>query len=330
MSFAFALTLAVHAAVDLAGQRLYYQVERPISVDVTAGESRELVLLASDNTEVARGAVPAGAAEVDVAQVIPGIHEHRTLHYLQLLVDGQPTGSALVFQPLVEAYRPVMRMTDRGPAVERWLEAPEEEAPLTGFRVYPEKHVVLHTTHGDITLVLRPDEAPNTAWNFLHLVEGGFYTHIPFHRVVVRDRQGNPFVIQAGDPSGTGSGGPGYSIDLEPTKLPHDLGVISMAREGHDVNTAGSQFFICLSREGTARLDVQYCSFGQTIDGIDVVQKIAAVPVGEADRPLDMPYITTAEAVPAPPRTPGRSPAWMQPVEAATPTAETQPDEVHR
>ncbi|MBL1218073.1 MAG: peptidylprolyl isomerase [Planctomycetes bacterium] len=190
---------------------------------------------------------------------------------------------------------------------------------MSGFRVYTEQNPVLHTTLGDIELMLRPDEAPNTAWNFRHLVEAGFYTNVSFHRIVARTGNGHPFVIQGGDPSATGSGGCAYNIDLEDTTLPHDLGVISMAREGQDVNTASSQFFICLSREGTQALDGQYASFGQTIDGIDVVQALGDVPVGPGDRPIDMPYVTTAELIDAAPRVPGTRPTWMpEPVEQPT------------
>ncbi len=312
---AFAAAILVSAA-PLAPQRLYYQVNRPMPLTVAAGEGRELVLLAPDNREVARAAVPNGATEVDAAALIPSLYSFTTVHYLQLIDDGAPTGPALVLEPLVRVRQPVLRLTERGPQVENWISPSERDKNMSGFRVSMEREVVLHTTMGDIRLVMRPDHAPNTVWNFLHLVEGGFYTHIPFHRVVGTSSGGPGFVIQAGDPTGTGSGGPGYRIDLEPSTLPHDLGVISMAREGNDVHTAGSQFFLCLSREATARLDVQYTTFGQTIEGIDVVKKIGAVRVGAQDRPIDMPYITTAELIPAPPRTPGQAPKWISPAPA--------------
>ncbi len=105
------------------------------------------------------------------------------------------------------------------------------------------------TNLGEIVIGLRPDEAPNTAWNFRELVDGGFYDGTIFHRVVPQSRDGDPFVIQGGDPSQSGEGGPGYWLPLEPSGLAHDFGVISMAR-ADDPDSAGSQFFICLSARG--------------------------------------------------------------------------------
>lgn len=316
MLHAIAAALLV-SSNPLAPQRLYYGVNQPMPLSVTAGEGRELVLLTPDNEEVVRAAVPDGATEIDAAALMANLYSHTSVHYLQLVDDGAAEGAALVLQPLIRVRNPVLRYTERGPFVETWIAPSEQEKNMSGFRVYIERDAVLHTTLGDIRLVMRPEHAPNTVWNFLHLVEGGFYTRIPFHRVVGTSSGGPGFVIQAGDPTGSGSGGPGYRIDLEPSTLPHDLGVISMAREGSDIHTAGSQFFLCLSREATARLDVQYTTFGQTIEGIEVVKKIGALRVGAQDRPIDMPWIETAELVPAAPRTPGEAPKWIVPAPTA-------------
>jgi peptidyl-prolyl cis-trans isomerase B (cyclophilin B) len=308
---------------EMMPTRLYYQVNRPMPLTIPAeAPNRELVVLTHMNAEIARAAVPADAEdaqpstdtfEVDAAELLPQVWDLRKVHYLQLLVDGEPAGPALVLQPLVTPPAPRLRamQTPNGPVpvVQEWVPVPEEHLAMAGLRVYPEEYAVMHTTMGDITVAMRPDEAPNTCFNFLHLVEGGFYTDIPFHRVVAVDGLGKPFVIQAGDPTGSGEGGPGFKIDLEATQLPHDLGVISMARESFDIHTAGSQFFICLSREGTSRLDVQYGSFGQTIGGISVVKQIAALETDPASqRPKDMPFIKTSELIPAQPRTPGEAP----------------------
>lgn len=302
---------ALLATTPLTPQRLYYQVGRAMPIGIDAGEGRELVLLKPDNTEIARAKVPDGATEIDVNVLLPSIYENTEVCYLQLLAAGEPTGAALVLQPMIERPNAVLRLSERGPYVENWSWPRPNELAMSGFRVAPERFVVLHTTLGDVTLALRPDCAPNTAWNFIHLVAGGFYTQIPFHRVIGASPRGPGFVIQAGDPTGSGMGGPGYSIDLEPTTLPHDLGVISMAREGGNIDTGGSQFFICLSREMTERLDGQYTAFGQTVEGIDVVKELGAVKTGMNDRPLNMPYIETAELIPATPRTPGVAPGWM-------------------
>ncbi len=311
----------------LTPQRLYYQVDRAMTVAVAAGESREIVLLKPDNTEIARAKVADGSSEIDVAVLIPTLYSNTDVCYLQLLEGGTPTGPALLLEPLVERPKPVQRLGDRGPQVENWIKPSPSELFMAGFRVSIERFVVLHTTLGDITLALRPDAAPNTAWNFTSLVDGGFYTHIPFHRIIGNTPTGKGFVVQAGDPTGTGSGGPGYSIDLEPTTLPHDVGVISMAREGNNIDTGGSQFFLCLSREMTSRLDGQYTAFGQTIEGLDVLAKLGAVKTGMNDRPIEMPYIETAELVSASPRTPGAPPTWM--AKTAEPKAEPAPAPVN-
>jgi peptidyl-prolyl cis-trans isomerase B (cyclophilin B) len=182
---------------------------------------------------------------------------------------------------------------------------PEAEA-FSGLRMYPERDVVLETSHGRIVVAMRPDEAPNTAWNFVHLAGEGFYDGVVFHRVVPLDREGRPFVIQGGDPTATGDGGPGYWLPMEPGGLHHEFGVISMAR-ADDPDSAGSQFFFCLSREGTERLDGQYCAFGYAIEGGEVIRSIASLRLADAQkgRPENPAVITEAYLIPAPPRRPG-------------------------
>jgi peptidyl-prolyl cis-trans isomerase B (cyclophilin B) len=205
---------------------------------------------------------------------------------------------------------------------------PEPEPELcSGLRIYAEQDVIIETSEGDIHIALAPDEAPNTAWNFLELARGGFYRDVIFHRIVPLERNGWPFVIQAGDPTGGGSGGPGYWLPIEPSQLPHDFGVISMAR-ADDPDSAGSQFFICLSREGTARLDGQYCGFGYAVAGADVIQKIASVELADlaAGRPANPPVIRDARIVPAMPRTPGvgRGDQRVQPAATEAPSNPTR------
>jgi peptidyl-prolyl cis-trans isomerase B (cyclophilin B) len=206
----------------------------------------------------------------------------------------------------------------------------EPQRVFSGFRVYAERDVALRTSLGDIVLAMRPDEAPNTAWNFRHLVAGRFYDGVVFHRVVPMTRDGRPFVIQAGDPTGGGDGGPGYPLPMEPSGLRHDFGVISMARADHP-DSAGSQFFICLSRAGTARLDGQYCAFGYAVEGADTIRAVAAVELADvaAGRPVDPPVVLNAELVPSPPRTPGEG-RPDRPVIDEEAAAETQPDRIPR
>lgn len=131
---------------------------------------------------------------------------------------------------------------------------------------------------------LYPDVAPNTVNNFISLIESGYYDGTIFHRVIPG------FVIQGGDPTGTGMGGPGYSIKGEFSQngftndLKHTEGVLSMARS-QSPDSAGSQFFIALG--DVPHLDGAYATFGKVIEGIDVVQEIASTTTGAQDRPVN-------------------------------------------
>lgn len=130
---------------------------------------------------------------------------------------------------------------------------------------------------------LYPEIAPNTVNNFLSLVKKGFYDGLIFHRVIPG------FMIQGGDPQGTGMGGPGYSIKGEfsqngfTNQLKHEKGVLSMARSMHP-DSAGSQFFIM--HEESPHLDGAYAAFGKVTEGVEVIDAIAAVPTNYMDRPL--------------------------------------------
>lgn len=136
---------------------------------------------------------------------------------------------------------------------------------------------------GVIKVELYPDVAPNTVNNFISLANSGYYDGLIFHRVI------SGFMIQGGDPTGTGMGGPGYSIKGEFTQngfkndLSHKRGVISMAR-AQDPDSAGSQFFIM--HVDYPYLDNQYASFGCVTEGIEVVDKIAATRTAYGDRPV--------------------------------------------
>lgn len=144
--------------------------------------------------------------------------------------------------------------------------------------------VTFEMKDGDVFYVeLYPEIAPNTVNNFISLVNKGFYNGLCFHRVI------EGFMIQGGDPKGNGTGGPGYTIRGEFSKngfkndLKHKRGVISMARSMMP-NSAGSQFFIM--HADAQHLDGQYAAFGQVIDGMDVIDKIAEVNVDYNDKPL--------------------------------------------
>ena len=143
--------------------------------------------------------------------------------------------------------------------------------------------VTFEMENGDIIKAeLYPEQAPNTVNNFISLVNRGFYNGLTFHRVI------SGFMIQGGDPEGTGMGGPGYCIKGEFTgnhfsnPIKHERGVLSMARTMAP-NTAGSQFFIM--HENAPHLDGQYAAFGKVIEGIENVDKIAAVKTDWNDKP---------------------------------------------
>ena len=144
--------------------------------------------------------------------------------------------------------------------------------------------VTFETNQGTIKAELFPDVAPNTVNNFISLVKRGFYDGLIFHRVIPG------FMIQGGDPQGTGMGGPGYSIKGEfimnnfNNELLHKRGVLSMARS-QSPNSAGSQFFIMV--DDAPHLNAQYASFGQVIEGMEAVDKIVAAQRDYNDRPLE-------------------------------------------
>lgn len=145
--------------------------------------------------------------------------------------------------------------------------------------------ITFEMENGDIMKAeLYPQVAPNTVNNFISLVNKGFYDGLIFHRVI------NGFMIQGGDPEGTGMGGPGYGIKGEfaqngfANDLKHSAGVLSMARSMMP-NSAGSQFFIM--HKDAPHLDGAYAAFGKIIEGMDVVNKIAEVATDYNDRPME-------------------------------------------
>ena len=126
----------------------------------------------------------------------------------------------------------------------------------------------IHTAKGVMKIEFFDKDAPNTVANFLKLAKSGFYDGVTFHRVIP------DFVIQGGDPTGSGAGGPGYKIDCELTgeNQYHDRGVLSMAHAGR--NTGGSQFFVCHSRNNTSHLDRNHTCFGKVYEGLEVIDAI--------------------------------------------------------
>lgn len=345
---------ATDAAAQLTPQRLYSGVnlEIPMRVELPSGGSRaEIHLLAPDTGRIlTRSAVDGGV--VDLSELFPLIWTERrpTVRLAQLVVDERRIGAPVVIEPLVTPSKAEDRLTSvlraaalledamesirsivalPVPARQRLREEIVVREPaervLSGVRTWVLERITFETTAGDLEISLRPDAAPRTAFHFLSLCKGGFYVGTTFHRVIAEDAQGNPFLIQGGDPTGTGVGGPGFSIDYEPSSLEHDFGIVSLARLPNDPNSGGSQFFICLSRAGCATLDGRYTAFAEVVRGASTIQTIAALPVGPInpddedsarERPLEPPVITAVRVHPAAPSLPERlEPDDVPPVE---------------
>lgn len=161
---------------------------------------------------------------------------------------------------------------------------------------------LLETTKGTMAVAFYTDIAPEHTRSFKRLVTSGYYNGTRFHRII------DNFMIQGGDiltrddnPDNDGTGGPGYNVPAEFNGIPHDLGILSMAR-AQNPNSAGSQFFMCLSRQGTAGLDGQYTVFGKVIGGLDVLKTLGKVEVrpnryGENSVPVEPEYILNAYMV---------------------------------
>src|SRR5436853_3596798 len=139
-------------------------------------------------------------------------------------------------------------------------------------------NATLHTSHGAIAIELVDDDAPKTVGNFLKLARDGFYNGVIFHRVIP------DFMIQGGDPTGTGSGGPGYQFEDEFNDNKIVRGALAMANAGP--NTNGSQFFI-VTTDAAPWLDGKHTVFGRVVDGMDVVDKIEAGDTDHNDRPTE-------------------------------------------
>ena len=144
----------------------------------------------------------------------------------------------------------------------------------------------LHTNHGPIALELFDEDAPKTVENFRKLAKDGFYDGVIFHRVI------KDFMIQGGDPTGTGTGGPGYEFEDEINQHKIVRGTLAMANAGP--NTNGSQFFLVTAR-ATPHLDGKHTAFGQVTDGMDVVDKIENLATDRRDKPRDEARIERVE-----------------------------------
>jgi peptidyl-prolyl cis-trans isomerase B (cyclophilin B) len=313
--FAIYLTTCLLGSTPMFALHTYNPVDSGIVVEINLPQESgvgHLWLLDHDNRLLTDPVGVIGGTQ-DLIGRMPHIKDLKVAAWLQLVVNDEPVGAPLVVQPMTSREVPETTEETRGDGkstyakISGWQNEVEEDGltePLAnGWRVYQDMDAVIETSEGEIRISLRPDVAPNTVWNFRELAIGGFYRESSFHRIVPMTSKGDPFVIQGGDPTGTGMGGPGWWLPIENSSLPHDFGVISMARAG-DPDSAGSQFFLCLSRQGTARLDGQYCAFGETVEGDDVIHAISTTPLADpsAGKPVNPPKIHTIRLEPPEPR----------------------------
>jgi peptidyl-prolyl cis-trans isomerase B (cyclophilin B) len=171
-----------------------------------------------------------------------------------------------------------LALTAASAAVARAADEKKQYDKPGDMKIDPKKTytATIDTSEGKIVAKLFPDKAPQTVNSFVFLAKEHFYDGTTFHRVI------KGFMIQGGDPTGTGTGGPGYHLKAEFNDTKHEPGILSMARAA-DPDSAGCQFFIM---HGSApHLDGKYTAFGKVTQGMDVVDKIANTPTGAADRP---------------------------------------------
>jgi cyclophilin family peptidyl-prolyl cis-trans isomerase len=147
-------------------------------------------------------------------------------------------------------------------------------------------NATLHTNHGPIEVELFDEDAPKTVGNFTKLAGEGFYDGVVFHRVIP------DFMIQGGDPTGTGTGGPGYTFEDEFNDHPVERGALAMANAGP--NTNGSQFFI-VTADACPWLDGKHTVFGRVTGGMEAVDTISNLPVDSRDKPADDAVIERVE-----------------------------------
>ncbi len=341
LSLALLCTTVLSARVSLTDNHgPFIPASKPIKLKHTEDVNGGTIVLMTHDGRVLADPVTLGDGTVtNLTDEIPLLATIDEAVYLQLIrPNGQAVNAPLVIEPALSRRVPITEQVD-SPERGTWTKivgwqdegaldrddlpdgagridtaalataVPRDDAVVrSGWWVYPERDVRFQTDHGELWIDLREDVAPGTCRNFRALAGMSFYTDTVFHRIINEGRNGRPFVIQGGDPNGTGDGGPGWWLPLEPSHLPHDYGVVSMARVD-DPDSAGSQWFIALDRRETARLDGQYCAFAEVIKGTSTIESMRTVELADTDylssRPVHPPRIELVRIAPAPPRIPG-------------------------
>ena len=264
----------IAAFISLLGMvtptRTWYPATAPLTVKVTSNGESQLVLLDFNGQQIAPTGSTAfkGTQTFDLMTLYPGL--------------GAPGAYVLLEQP---KGKPLAEFEGTPWVVEVRADPEREKAQEPQVRrVIPLEYAVMTTNQGPMTLVFYYDVAPVTVASFLDLCRTGFYDGLKFHRIVPG------FVIQGGDPTGTGSGSAGYHVPDEFSDRKHEAGVLSMAHSTPR-NSGGSQFFVCLDYARTKILDGKYTAFGKVTDGLDVAEKISSVGVS-GKNPKDGPPAT--------------------------------------
>lgn len=175
--------------------------------------------------------------------------------------DSEQNGYGDMFKSNIKDPNDIEVKLKKGLKTAKDVKLPFDQASVKGKKI-----AVVETQYGDIYIELYPQDAPGTVMNFEKLSNSGYYDGLTFHRVEPG------FVVQGGDPQGNGTGGPGYNIKAEINSHKHLKGTVAMARRQISIDSAGSQFYICLNDQPS--LDGEYTVFGQVIWGMDVVEKI--------------------------------------------------------
>ena len=277
--------------------KLWYAPGQPVTVKVDLAST--LVLTTFDGKPVAAkgSADVAAGATADLRAVFPAIDAQGT--YV-LFADPQGKSAPADFQgtPIVVEVLNNKELAAQQSAAGDAAGAAKTLATPMVTKLEPLQYAEMKTTGGPMTATMYYDSSPNTVDSFLRLAGEGYYDGLTFHRVI------KGFMIQGGDPTGTGGGGPGFAQNQEFNANPHKEGVLSMARTS-DPNSAGSQFFVCLDYAQTQQLDNKYTTFGKVVDGMAAVNQIGGTPTGEGDKPTTPQTIDQAQVLPV---TPGHNP----------------------
>jgi len=274
---ALSLLITSIASASLTPAKQWFAPGQPLNIDVKPGGEATLVL-----TDFAGKVItPQGSAELAA---------DKTVNLRDLFIETGSPGTYVLYLVKKGAAKDLATAPKDfigTPLVISVRDDKRLNAPpgVMVTRVVPLQFAVMNTPAGPMKMVFYFDVAPNTAENFLRLSAEGFYDGLSFHRIVPG------FVIQGGDPRGDGTGGPGYTIPAEFNRRPHLEGVLSMARNGNPAegnppapqfaNSASSQFFVCLNYANTQQLDGRYTAFGEVVDGMEAVKKIAAAPLAD-------------------------------------------------